>query len=568
MTNKNIFRNLSFAFLLGIVVSLAGTASAGPAQFIIVNNNASGIGFNDPTPATPVGGNTGTTLGEQRLIALQHAASLWSARLDSTVPIRIRAQFVPLAAGVLGSAGPISVIRDFPNAPLPGTWYHIALANKLAGVDLIPTNDDINVNFSTNFNFYLGLDNNHGPQNDLVAVLLHEFAHGLGFSQFGSLTSGQLFGNDTTGRFPDAYSSRMFDNTFGLYWPSLTNAQRVESATRFGRVVLDAPLLNAGVPKVLSFGSPTVGVNTPVALAGPYQFGTAAFGPTLGNPDVTAGVVAAVDVVETGGTSTDGCSPLDNAAAVAGKIVLIERGFCGFAVKAKNATDAGAAAVIIYNNAANVNTAPPGMADDGINGAFVTIPTVSVRRADGLAIIAQLAAGVNASIGNDMSVRAGADALGRARVFAPFPVAGGSSISHFDSAARRNLLMEPSINPDLTHKLKAPDDLTSELFYDLGWTFPDADGDGIVDDEDCNPNSNRSATIVIGGNNSGVPNTLFENGCTSSDLIANLAAGAANHGAFVSAVAQLSNEWAASGLITGRQKGAIQNVAARARIRP
>ena len=33
--------------------------------------------------------------------------------------------------------------------------------------------------------------------------------------------------------------------------------------------------------------------------------------------------------------------------------------------------------MIIYNNAANVNAAPPGMADDGINGAFVLIPTVN-----------------------------------------------------------------------------------------------------------------------------------------------------------------------------------------------
>ena len=72
-------------------------ATAGPAQFVIVNINAPGIGFNDPTPAAPVGGNTGTTLGEQRLIAFTHAASIWSARLDSAVPIRIRAQFTSLS---------------------------------------------------------------------------------------------------------------------------------------------------------------------------------------------------------------------------------------------------------------------------------------------------------------------------------------------------------------------------------------------------------------------------------------------------------------------------------------
>src|SRR6185436_15666908 len=198
---------------IGVAVGAltAGSATAGPAQIVIVNINDAGVGFNDPTPAAPVGGNPGTTLGEQRLNAFRHAAEIWSARLDSAVPIRIRAQFTPLGPGVLGSAGPVSIVRDFPNAPLPGTWHHVALANKLAGVDLLPANDDINANFSTNFNFYLGLDNNHGAQPDLVTVLLHEFAHGLGFSQLASLTTGGLFAG-----FPDHFNSKLLDTAVGL----------------------------------------------------------------------------------------------------------------------------------------------------------------------------------------------------------------------------------------------------------------------------------------------------------------------------------------------------------------
>jgi hypothetical protein len=547
---------------LALSLTPAGV-SAGPAQFVIVNINAPGVGFNDPTPVAPVGGNTGTTLGEQRLIAFQHAASIWSARLNSDVPIRIRAQFTPLGPGVLGSAGPISAFSDFPNAPKPNTFYYVALANSLAGVDLNPALDDINANFSTNFNFYLGLDNNHGPLNDLVTVLLHEFAHGLGFSQQANLTSGALLAG-----LPDQYNDRLFDNVLGKFWKDMTNAERAASATRWGKVVLDAPLLNAGVPDVLSFGSPGVNVNPPNSLAGTYQFGTAAFGRPFGNPNVSANVIAAVDLAEppapplAAGTTTDGCSPLSNAAAVAGKIVLIERGLCGFAVKGRNATEAGAVAAIIYNNAANASGAPPGMADDGVNGAFVTIPVVSLSRADGLAILGEVANGVSMSIGVDPTVRAGADPLGHARVYAPFPIAGGSSISHFDTVASRNLLMEPAINPDLTHNVKAPYDLTFEFLRDIGWKFPDADGDGVVDDEDCNANSNRAPTIVIGGNDSGVENHLFANGCTSSDFIAELAAGATNHGSFVSGIAHLTNEWKAAGLISGREKGAIQSAAA------
>jgi hypothetical protein len=536
----------------------AGAASAGPAQFIIVNINAPNVGFNDPTPAVPVGGNTGTTLGQQRLIAFQHAAALWSARLDSAVPVRIRAQFTSLAAGVLGSAGPVSVVRDFPNAPLPGTWYHVALANKLAGVDLLPANDDINANFSTNFDFYLGLDGDHGPRNDLVAVLLHEFAHGLGFSQNASLTTGALLIG-----FPDAYNSKLLDTTLNKYWPQMTNAERAASATRFGRVVWDGAGVTANAPSVLSLGSPVVQIGSPASIAGVLQFGTAGFGPSIGNPNVSGNVAAAVDGVEVGGTSTDGCSPLTNAAAMVGRIALVERGLCGFAVKARNASEAGAIGVVIYNQLANVNAAPPGMADDGVNGAFVTAPTVSVRRADGLAILGQLGTGVAMDIGVDPTVRAGADALNRVRVYAPFPVVSGSSISHYDTVAFRNLLMEPAINGDLTHFLKAPYDLTFELLRDIGWTFPDADGDGVVDDEDCNASSDRRATIVIDGIDTGVPNTLFASGCTSSDLIAQIAAAASNHGEFASGVTHLTNGWVADGIVSGRQKGAIQSAAAK-----
>jgi hypothetical protein len=547
------------AFAFAIIGLSAQSSFAGPAQITIVNINAPGVGFNDPTPVAPVGGNPGTTLGQQRLLAFQHAAEIWAARLDSNVPIRIRAQFVALAPGVLGSAGPISVVRNFPGAPLPNTWYHVALANKFAGVDLVPALEDITANFSTNFNFYLGLDNNHGTRPDLVTVLLHEFAHGLGFSQLSNLTTGALFGNPPG---PDAYNTRLFETTVGLSWPQMTNAQRALAAHRFGRVVWTGSFVTAGVPSVLEFGIVEARITAPGTISGPVQFGTAAFGPSVATVNVSAPVILALDAIEVGGNQIDGCSPFTNAAEIAGKIALIERGgLCGFAVKARNATEAGAVAAVIYNQPVNGNAAPPGMGDDGINGAFVTIPTISLRRLDGVDLFSTPGAAM--SMGNNPNIRAGADELDRARMFAPFPIAGGSSISHFDSAARRNLLMEPAINANLTHKLKAPDDLTFELLRDLGWTFPDADADGVPDDEDCNPNSDTSATIVIGGINTGVANTLFPNGCTMSDLLTQLKAGAATQGDYVAAVAHLTNQWVAEGLISGTQKGTIESAAAR-----
>ncbi len=91
----------------------------------------------------------------------------------------------------------------------------------------------------------------------------------------------------------------------------------------------------------------------------------------------------------------------------------------------------------------------------------------------------------------------------------------------------------------------------------------DSDGDGCNDDVDPHPESNVDATVIIDGCDSGVSNVFVsEDGCsTMSDLIADAAAAATNHGEFVSAVAALTNAWKQAGIISGAEKGAIQSCA-------
>jgi hypothetical protein len=84
------------------------------------------------------------------------------------------------------------------------------------------------------------------------------------------------------------------------------------------------------------------------------------------------------------------------------------------------------------------------------------------------------------------------------------------------------------------------------------------------DTEDECPDSDLSATVVIDGCDSGVPNTVFPSGCTIPDLIATCAEGASNHGQFVSCVSHLTNDLKKAGTITGQQKGAIQSCSAQA----
>ena len=207
MTPNKACRLRRAAASLALLCAACGAAQAA-ATIIIVNENAAGIGFNDPAPVAPIGSNTGRTLGQQRLIAFQHAADIWGANLSSRVTIRVGASFVPLAcdanSAILGSAGANDIITDFPNAPRGNTWYPSALASKLAGADQTAADEPhIRARFNSRLGlfsdclagspFYLGLDKQPGTAIDLVTVLLHELAHGLGFQSFTDEETGELF---------------------------------------------------------------------------------------------------------------------------------------------------------------------------------------------------------------------------------------------------------------------------------------------------------------------------------------------------------------------------------------
>ena len=125
----------------------------------------------------------------QAQTAFQAAVDIWASQIQSSVPIRVTANWTTLSPGVLGSAGPTYVFRDFSGAPSANTFYAAALAKKLSGTDLtagLPDPADIVANFNSSFSWYFGTDGNAGAQFDLMSVVLHELGHGLGF--FGSMT--------------------------------------------------------------------------------------------------------------------------------------------------------------------------------------------------------------------------------------------------------------------------------------------------------------------------------------------------------------------------------------------
>jgi hypothetical protein len=478
MTMKTAKRSSLLRVAAAVALSCCALGAQAAATLVIVNMNAPGVGFNDPTPATPVGGNTGTTVGQQRLIAFQAAADLWGATLTSTVPIKIGATFEPLSctatSAVLGSAGAMEIFSDFPNAPRAGTWYPGALASKLAGADQASADTPhIRARFNSRLGaadclagsgFYLGLDNNFGSQIDLVTVLLHEFGHGLGF---------QTFTDDETGAeiqgIPSIWDYFLLDNRNNKLWANMTDAERVASAISGNGLSWNGPNVTASVPQVLApVSNLAVSGDAAGAAAGSYAVGDASFGPPLGASPVAGQLMPVVDQPDGTGTACTALSPA-NALAVRNNVALVDRGTCAFVLKAKMVQDAGAIGMVLADN-------QPGDVA-GMSGLdpTVVIPSVRITQADGVKVKAALQhrsrskSGVMASLGVDPNRLAGTDSARRMLMYTPTTNQPGSSVSHYTSDAKSNQLMEPAINSDLSHSVSTPQDLTFPLLKDIGW---------------------------------------------------------------------------------------------------
>lgn len=446
------------AALACAVLPWIAPAASSAVTITIVNLDGVNEGFNDPTPAAPVGENPGTTIGEQRLFVFQTAANIWGALLPGDLEVRVGARFDPqtctATSGVLGSAGPGSVHRDFANAPFSNTWYHQALANRLAGTDLSGLND-INATFNSSVGaanclasgWYYGIDGNEGSQIELLPVVLHELGHGLGFSTSTNAGTGAMMNGA-----PHVYDRFLMSASSGLHWNQMTQTQRAASSIGCDDLVWNGPFVTARAPSVLG-PKALLRVNAPAEAAGDYEVGQAAFGPALDETGVSADVVLVNDGV---GITTNACEPVVN--DVAGKLVLVDRGGCLFTVKAKHVQDSGAVGMVVADSAAGCPAAGIGGSDPSI-----VIPSVRITQADGDFLKDHLAE-LHATLLVDPSQRSGMRD-GRVLMNTPNPFQSGSSVSHWDTGPTPDLLMEPAINASLSMGV----DLTREMFADIGW---------------------------------------------------------------------------------------------------
>lgn len=137
-------------------------------------------------------------------------------------------------------------------------------------------------------------------------------------------------------------------------------------------------------------GGANLNLSAPAAIAGNYSIVESNFSTNNKLSGTLSGDFILVDDAGAAVTTSLGCAvPFDNATSMAGKIAVIDRGGtgCTFILKAKNAQNAGAIAVLVVNNVA---TTPIAM---GGTDNTITIPAFMITQTSGNNIKAQLNAG-------------------------------------------------------------------------------------------------------------------------------------------------------------------------------
>jgi subtilisin family serine protease len=221
-----------------------------------------------------------------------------------------------------------------------------------------------------------------------------------------------------------------------MTWPQYPTAAAADRLVNKGMVVV-ASIGNSGANGLYSAGAPGVGDkvigvasfdNSHVEL---NTFTVTPAGLTIGYANAAAAPPAptsgSLPLAKTGTptTANDGCAP-HAPGAFAGKAVLIRRGTCGFYDKALNAQNAGAAAVVLYNNV-------PGRFSPTVAGAVpITIPVVAISDAEGVAI--------------NNAINAGAQTLNWTNQTGTFVNPTGGLISSFSSYG---LNAELAVKPDI-----------------------------------------------------------------------------------------------------------------------
>jgi hypothetical protein len=463
-------------------VTMTGRLVEAAASFVIDVIDDPGIGFNDMTPATPVGGNTGTTVGEQRKIAFQAAADAWGRILESAVPVVIEASFAPLectnGGAAEGQAAPYAV-SDYPGLPTTGA-YPVALANRILGRDLFPDHPDISAQFNgglmdcMGIDWYYGLDGRKSPsQSDLLSTVMHELAHGLGFADDVDPDTGAFSMSA-----PSVFADHVLDTTMGKHWVDMTDAERKASLSNVRKVVWDGLRVQTVAASVLAEGLPSVQVSPSLGNFS-NVIDEANFGRYVADGPAISGQVA---------SATISAACIAPTASFSGKIALIiSSSGCSSLSAAYYAERSGALAMLFaYNIAATPAPIALEVGVEQIAQFPVTIPTLALTL-DDANLIKNASGSPTVTLSADQSRSVGADSSGYTMLYASNPIQPGSTGAHWDPLVRPNLVEEPVEQPIPVTSLE----MERALLWDIGWTAKC--GNGTVDgQEECDQGAANS----------------------------------------------------------------------------
>lgn len=200
-------------------------------------------------------------------------------------------------------------------------------------------------------------------------------------------------------------------STFGH--PDDPTAIATQNAVEAGTVVVSSAG-NSGHNAAYITGSPAVAPGA-ISVAASIDGGHSVLGLEVHEPAEVAGVYEAVEsaislpLEETGPLTEEvaavepsiACEPdgdggfvprVDNPEDLVGKVAFVERGSCPFAMKHLAVQDAGAAAVLVYNN---LPGEPIAMGGDS---AGIDIPGMMISQSDGALLVDQLNAGETVSV--------------------------------------------------------------------------------------------------------------------------------------------------------------------------
>lgn len=184
-------------------------------------------------------------------------------------------------------------------------------------------------------------------------------------------------------------------------WPEYPTAIAASRLVNKGMVVVTS-IGNSGASGLYSASAPGVGKNVigtasfdntevllPAFTISPDDTKIGWTGATGAPPTPTSG---SFPMAKTGTPASvdDACAALA-AGSLTGQVVLIRRGGCGFVNKAANAQAAGAAGVVLYNNAPGFIN--PTVAPTPEVPVIINIPVVAITAAEGALIDSRLTAG-------------------------------------------------------------------------------------------------------------------------------------------------------------------------------